>query len=93
MSPPPLKHCAAAGLALYVAAIVPAWCAPFMIVGNDEKVATDAQGKPVINPTGNDTVLIIDLAKPEDPKIIATLPLENCRNSSPARRYSQRCSR
>ena len=77
MSPPPLKHCAAAGLALYVAAIVPAWCAPFMIVGNDEKVAADAQGKPVINPTGNDTVLIIDLAKPEDPKIIATLPLEN----------------
>jgi DNA-binding beta-propeller fold protein YncE len=77
MSPPPLKHCAAAGLALYAAATAPAWCAPFMIVGNDEKVATDAQGKPVINPTGNDTVLIVDLAKPEDPKIIATLPLEN----------------
>jgi DNA-binding beta-propeller fold protein YncE len=77
MSSPLLKHCAAAGLALYAAATAPAWCAPFMIVGNDEKVATDAQGKPVINPTGNDTVLIVDLAKPEDPKIIATLPLEN----------------
>ncbi len=51
--------------------------APFMIVGDDEKVATDAQGKPVVNPTGNDAVLIVDLAKPEDPKIVASLPLEN----------------
>jgi DNA-binding beta-propeller fold protein YncE len=51
--------------------------APFMIVGNDEKPGTDAQGKPVVNPTGNDTVLIVDLANPEAPKIVATLPLEN----------------
>ena len=48
-----------------------------MIVGNDEKPGTDAQGKPVINPTGQDTVLIVDLAKPEAPKIVATLQLEN----------------
>jgi DNA-binding beta-propeller fold protein YncE len=51
--------------------------APFMIVGDDEKVGTDSQGKPVVNPTGNDAVLIVDLAKPEDPKIVASLPLEN----------------
>ncbi|HEX3996749.1 MAG TPA: hypothetical protein VHX39_36730 [Acetobacteraceae bacterium] len=51
--------------------------APFMIVGDDEKPSTDAQGKPVVNPTGNDAVLIVDLAKPEDPKIVASLPLEN----------------
>ncbi|MGA3004459.1 MAG: YncE family protein [Acetobacteraceae bacterium] len=51
--------------------------APFMIVGDDEKVGTDAQGKPMVNPTGNDAVLIVDLAKPEDPKIVASLPLEN----------------
>ena len=51
--------------------------APFMIVGDDEKVGTDAQGKMVVNPTGNDAVLIVDLAKPEDPKIVASLPLEN----------------
>jgi hypothetical protein len=25
----------------------------FMIIGNDEKPGTDAQGKPIINPTGN----------------------------------------
>ncbi len=48
-----------------------------MIVGNDEKPGTDAQGKPIVNPTGKDTVLIVDVAKPEDPKIVATLPLEN----------------
>lgn len=54
-----------------------ALAAPFMIVGDDEKVSTDAQGKPVINPTGNDAILIIDLAKPEAPKIVASLPLEN----------------
>ena len=51
--------------------------APFMIVGDDEKPGTDAQGKPIVNPTGNDAVLIIDLAKPEDPKIVVSLPLEN----------------
>ena len=51
--------------------------APFMIVGDDEKPGTDAQGKPMVNPTGNDAVLIVDLAKPEDPKIVASLPLEN----------------
>jgi DNA-binding beta-propeller fold protein YncE len=51
--------------------------APFMIVGNDEKPGTDAQGKPIVNPTGSDSVLIIDLAKPEDPKIVVSLPLEN----------------
>jgi DNA-binding beta-propeller fold protein YncE len=54
-----------------------AHAAPFMIVGDDEKVGTDAQGKPMVNPTGNDAVLIVDLAKPEDPKIVASLPLEN----------------
>jgi len=48
-----------------------------MIVGNDEKPGVDAQGKAIINPTGNDTVVIFDLAKPEDPQVVATLKLEN----------------
>jgi DNA-binding beta-propeller fold protein YncE len=72
-----LKHCAVASLALLATAAIPATAAPYLIVGNDEKIGTDAQGKPVINPTGKDTVLLIDLAKPEAPKIVATLPLEN----------------
>lgn len=72
-----LKHAAAASLALLVATAIPASAAPFMIVGNDEKPGTDAQGKPVVNPSGNDTVVIFDLAKPESPKPVATLKLEN----------------
>jgi DNA-binding beta-propeller fold protein YncE len=72
-----LKHCAVASLALLATAAVPALAAPFLIVGNDEKPGTDAQGKPMVNPTGKDTVVILDLAKPEAPKVVATLSLEN----------------
>jgi DNA-binding beta-propeller fold protein YncE len=73
-----LKHCAAAGLALLATTAIPVSAAPYMIVGNDEKPGgTDAQGKPIVNPTGSDTVVIVDVAKPEDPKIVATLQLEN----------------
>jgi DNA-binding beta-propeller fold protein YncE len=76
MSPPRTSR-VAAGLALLAFTAIAAHAAPYMIVGNDEKPGTDAQGKPVVNPTGKDTVVIVDLAKPEDPKIVATLPLEN----------------
>jgi DNA-binding beta-propeller fold protein YncE len=77
MPSPLLKHCAAASLALLATTAIPARAAPYLIVGNDEKPGTDAQGKPIVNPTGKDTVIIVDLAKPEEPKITATLPLEN----------------
>jgi DNA-binding beta-propeller fold protein YncE len=50
---------------------------PFMIVGNDEKVWWDDDGKTVLSAPGKDAVLIVDLANPEDPKIVATLPLKN----------------
>jgi DNA-binding beta-propeller fold protein YncE len=71
-----LKYAAAASLAL-LAAAMPAGAAPYMIVGNDEKPGTDAQGKPMVNPTGSDTVVIFDLANPEEPTVAATLKLEN----------------
>jgi DNA-binding beta-propeller fold protein YncE len=79
MSTPMLQRSAAPMLALLsgLAVTTVSRAAPFMIVGDDEKVSSDAQGKPVINPTGNDAILIVDLAKPEDPKIVASLPLEN----------------
>ncbi|MFL6792970.1 MAG: lactonase family protein [Bradyrhizobium sp.] len=54
-----------------------AYAKPFMIVGNDEKLWWDDDGKPVLSPSGKDTVLIVDLENPETPKIIATLPLKN----------------
>jgi DNA-binding beta-propeller fold protein YncE len=50
---------------------------PFMIVGNDEKTLWDDDGKPLLSAPGKDSVLIIDLANPEDPRIVATLPLKN----------------
>jgi len=50
---------------------------PFMIVGLDEKTSWDADGKVVLAPDGKDQVLIVDLADPESPKIVASLPLKN----------------
>src|ERR1700688_1204929 len=50
---------------------------PFMIVGLDEKIVWDDDGKPVLSPAGKDQVLIVDLANPESPKIVASLPLKN----------------
>ena len=50
---------------------------PLMIVGDDEKLLWDDNGKPIIHPAGKDSVLIVDLANPENPKIIASLPLKN----------------
>jgi len=74
-----IRHCAAAMLALLAVPAVTAasHAAPFMIVGDDEKPGTDSQGKPIVNPTGSDEVLIVDLVNPEAPKIVATLKLEN----------------
>jgi WD40 repeat protein len=72
----------AAGLSLGAAILLCAslnlaYAKPFMIVGNDEKVWWDDDGKTVLSPSGKDSVLIVDLANPEDPKIVATLPLKN----------------
>jgi DNA-binding beta-propeller fold protein YncE len=71
-----LRHAAAGALGLLLCANT-ALAAPFMIVGNDEKILWDDQGKPIIAPTGKDNVQIIDMANPMKPKIVATLPLEN----------------
>src|SRR6201992_1564238 len=59
------------------AAVTSAQAKPFMIVGIDEKVTWDDAGKTVLAAPGKDSVLIVDLANPEEPKIVATLPLEN----------------
>ena len=50
---------------------------PFMIVGLDEKLLWDDDGKPILAAPGKDQVLIVDVADPESPKIVATLPLKN----------------
>ena len=50
---------------------------PLLIVGNDEKVRFDEKGSPALSLPGKDSILILDLADPEAPKIIANLPLKN----------------
>lgn len=50
---------------------------PLLIVGLDEKLLWDESGKPVLSAPGKDQVLIVDLASPETPKIVAALPLKN----------------
>ncbi len=50
---------------------------PFMIVGLDEKILWDDDGKPILAADGKDQVLIVDLADPESPQIVASLPLKN----------------
>jgi len=72
-----LKHGAAVASLLSALAFGSARAAPFMIVGDDAKVGMNAQGDPMISPTGHDEVLVVDLAKPEAPRIVARLPLEN----------------
>jgi DNA-binding beta-propeller fold protein YncE len=66
-----------AAVLLCGAALSVADAKPFMIVGLDEKVLWDDDGKIVLSLPGKDQVLIVDLADPESPKIAASLPLEN----------------
>src|SRR5436309_405863 len=47
------------------------------IVGIDEKLLWDDDGKPLLPEPGKNAVLNVDLANPESPKIVATLPLKN----------------
>jgi DNA-binding beta-propeller fold protein YncE len=74
------KVSAAAGVGAWLVAALcstAVFGAPYMIVGNDEKLVWDDEGKPVMSLPGKDNVLVVDLANPEDPKIVANLPLKN----------------
>jgi DNA-binding beta-propeller fold protein YncE len=48
-----------------------------LIVGNDEKPGWDENGKPITREPGDDTMSVIDISKPETPRITATIPLIN----------------
>ena len=62
---------------LVIASLSSVQAAPLLIVGNDEKLLWDDQGKPIVSPAGKDSVVILDLADPESPKIVVNLPLKN----------------
>ena len=68
---------AAAGLLAALASPAQPALAEFMIVGNDEKVAFDAEGNRSFVAPGKDTISIVDITSREAPKIVATLPLMN----------------
>jgi len=51
--------------------------ADLMIVGNDEKVAFDAEGNRAFVAPGKDTIVIVDLTNREAPRIVASFPLMN----------------
>jgi len=69
--------CLAAAILLCGASLHPSHAKPFMIVGIDQKASWDDDGKLVLAAPGQDAVLIVDLANPEQPSIVATLPLKN----------------
>lgn len=49
-----------------------------MIVGNDEKVSWDADGRNVLLPPGKDSVMVLDIGtNPLEPRVVASLPLMN----------------
>ena len=48
-----------------------------LIVGNDEKPGFDQNLKQFFREPGHDTLSIIDISKPDTPKITATIPLMN----------------
>ena len=48
-----------------------------LIVGNDEKQGWDDNAKPIIKEPGHDTLSLVDISKPEAPRIAATIPLVN----------------
>ena len=66
---------AIAGMTTIVGLAVPA-SAQLMIIGNDQKVKFD-NGAVTMQPPGKDTLSIVDIAKPAEPRIAATIPMDN----------------
>jgi YVTN family beta-propeller protein len=67
----------AAAAVLLAGIASPAARAQLMIIGNDQKPGWDKDAKPFLNPPGHDTLSIVDMSKPADLKIVATIPLDN----------------
>jgi DNA-binding beta-propeller fold protein YncE len=70
------RNVAAALIACLGAWALPAF-AQQIIVGIDNKVFWDADGKLVNSPPGKDSVLVLDIADRLNPKIVGSLPLMN----------------
>ena len=66
---------AIAGMTMIAGIAVPA-SAQLMIIGNDQKPKFD-NGTVTMQPPGKDTLSIVDIAKPAEPRIAATIPMDN----------------
>ena len=64
-----------AGITMLAGLAVPA-PAQLMIIGNDQKPKFD-NGTVTMQPPGKDTLSIVDIAKPAEPRIAATIPMDN----------------
>ena len=64
-------------LALVLIALVLPAAADFMVIGNDQKVVFDAEGNRSFVAPGKDTIVVVDLASRESPRIVASFPLMN----------------
>jgi DNA-binding beta-propeller fold protein YncE len=51
--------------------------AQVLIVGNDEKQGWDENAKPIFREPGKDTLTVIDISKPDMPRITSSIPLMN----------------
>jgi len=51
--------------------------AQVLIVGNDEKQGWDENDKPILREPGKDTLTVIDISKPDAPRITSSIPLMN----------------
>lgn len=70
-----------AGLAVVALGLIGGALSPaigqVLIVGNDEKQGWDENAKPILREPGKDTLTVIDISKPEAPRIASTIPLIN----------------
>ena len=74
-----LRGCAGITLivGMLLAVALPPAFAQILVVGNDEKVGWDENGKTIYREPGKDTLSVIDISKPDAPQITATIPLMN----------------
>jgi DNA-binding beta-propeller fold protein YncE len=72
---PGMKRMAVAAIALLLASGVAG--AQVMIVGNDEKLSFDENNKMVRHEPGKDSLSVVDISKPDAPRVTATIPLPN----------------
>jgi DNA-binding beta-propeller fold protein YncE len=73
-----LASATAAVLAVYLlgGAVSPAF-GQILIVGNDEKQGWDENAKPIFREPGKDTLSVLDISKPDAPRVATTIPLMN----------------